>query len=144
MLVTPLWIQGFASLQNQNLKGFVMFIVSVLGLYLNYFPFVFAFSAGCIHFHASSSFSTIINETTKVCAFICNVNIAAWMFPGATASVTVGTHLLLFLLVLHPLYSCWESSGEVGGQCPSGREKVQWITGGFVGSGEEEPVPGCG
>lgn len=77
MLVTPFWIQGLASLENQNFKRFVMCIVSVLGLYLNYFPFVFAFFAGCIHFHVSSSFSTVINETTKVCAFICNVNTAA-------------------------------------------------------------------
>lgn len=76
-----------------------------VGALVKLLPICLCFFAGCIHFHASSSFSTVINETTEVCAFICNVNTAALMFPGATASVTMGMHLPL-LLVLHPLYSC--------------------------------------
>jgi len=81
-----------------------MCIVSVPGICLHYFPFVFGFFAGCIRFLASLSGNIVINRATRAHAFICNVSRTAWMLPRATGSVTVGTHLPL-LLALHPLYS---------------------------------------
>lgn len=62
------------------------------------------FFPGCINFLASSSGNTVINEATRVCAFICNVNVTASVSPRATASVKVGTHCLPLLLALHSLY----------------------------------------